>query len=489
MKLEVIWGNRKDAHEVPPHANLFSVLQENYAPLAEFPWNMGEFHTDCGGHGRCGKCSLLWERGIAEYQGKVVLGRGQSLLACQVFLLSDGTVRLTGQQKPALPEEEAWEKRPEEAGRTKEVEGDAETAAEEKDACGCGIAVDIGTTNLKFAKVRLLDGAVLKTYQCRNSQGSYGADVMARITAACKGDAGKLTALMHSDIKRGLNKLFPLPKQNPRRLSFVCNTTMLSLLCGFPLDGMREHPFMPHCLKVPQKEWNGAAVCFAPCAGAFIGGDIVAGLAVLPWEKEPLLLIDLGTNGELVLGTKEKLLAVSVAAGPAFEGGGWEMGTSALAALAEAYRNGAVDETGLLLEPYFETGYPFYADDGSCAGILTQSAVRDLQLAKAAVRAGVEYLLSKSPFGMPSRAFLAGSMGNLREEDCIEIGMLPECFSGKTEFLGNTALAGAVRMLMDASAYDAMEELAERIEEHELAGWDGFGESYLSYLNLPKKEG
>lgn len=482
MKLEVVWGNQKDVHEVMPHVNLFHVLQEKYALLPEFPWNTEGFRTDCGGNGRCKKCNVLLEGGIAEYKGKVVFGKGQSLPACQIFLLSDGTVRLSGQPQFALPEGRVQKK------ETKEAEEETKEEAAEKDSCGCGIAVDIGTTNLKFAKVRLLDGAVLKTYQCRNSQGSYGADVMARITAACKGDQEKLTALVHSDIKKGIEALFALPEQRPRKISFVCNTTMLSLLCGFPLDGMREHPFTPHCLKVPQKEWNGAAVCFAPCAGAFIGGDIVAGLAVLPWEEKPLLLIDLGTNGELVFGTREKLLAVSVAAGPAFESGGWEKGTSALAALAEACRNGAVDETGLLSEPYFETGYPFYAEDGSRAGTLTQSAIRDLQLAKAAVRVGVEYLLSKSPFGMPHKIYLAGNMGNLKEEDCIEIGMLPECFLGKTEFLGNTALAGAIRMLTDASAYDAMKELAGRIEEHELAGWEGFGESYLDYLNLPEKK-
>lgn len=482
MRLEVIWGNRKDVHEVPPHANLFRVLWENYALLEEFPWNSGEFRTDCGGNGRCGKCSILWESGLAECEGKVILGRGQKLPACHLFLLSDGVVRLSGQPESAQPEEKVWEK------RTEEAEKDTETEAEEKDAHDCGIAVDIGTTNIKFAKVRLLDGAVLKTYQCRNSQGSYGADVMARIDVACGGEAGRLTALVHSDIKKGLDALFPLPEQGLQKISFSCNTTMFSLLCGFPLDGMREHPFTPYCLWIPQKEWNGATVYFAPCAGAFIGGDVVAGLAVLPWEEEPLLLIDLGTNGELVLGTREELLAVSVAAGPAFEGGDWKMGTSALAALAEAYRSGVVDETGLLSEPYFETGYPFYAADGSCAGILTQSAVRDLQLAKAAVRAGVEYLFSRSPFGMPNKVYLAGGMGNLREQDCIEIGMLPECFSGKTEFVGNTALAGAVRMLTDTSACDAMKEFAGRIKEHELAGWEGFGESYLNYLNFPEKK-
>lgn len=480
MRLEVIWGNHKDVHEVLPRASLFRVLKENYEFLEEFPWDTGEFRTDCGGHGRCGKCSILWESGLAEYQGKIVFGRGQSLLACQVFLLSDGAVRLPVQPESALPEGKAQEKREEEEER--------DTGTEEEDSCDCGIAVDIGTTNLKFAKVRLLDGAVLRTYECRNSQGSYGADVMERITAACKGDAEKLAALVRSDIEKGLDKLFPSSGRPTRKVSFACNTTMLSLLFGFPVDGMREHPFAPYCLKVPQKEWHGAAVCFAPCAGPFIGGDIVAGLAVLPWEEEPLLLIDLGTNGELVLGTKERLLAVSVAAGPAFESGDWRMGTSALAALAEAYRNKAVDETGLLLESYFETGYPFYAEDGSCAGILTQSAVRDLQLAKAAVRTGVEYLLSKSPFDMPNKVCLAGGMGTLREEDCIEIGMLPECFLGRTEFFGNTALAGAVRMLADASAYNAMEKLAEKIEEHELAGWDEFGESYLRYLDLPEKK-
>lgn len=469
MKLEVIWGNQRDILEVPPRSNLFYVLREKYALLEGFPWNKGEFRTDCGGNGRCGKCNVIWERGLAEYQEKVLFGRGQSLSACRLFLLSDGTVRLPEQRTSDLSSALSNEKTGQEV------------------SCDCGIAIDIGTTNLKFAKVRLLDGVILKTYSCRNSQGSYGADVMARITAACQGDAEKLMMLVRSDIKRGMDALLPLPEQNLQKLSFACNTTMLSLLCGFPLDGMREHPFTPYCLEVPQKEWNNAAVYFAPCAGAFIGGDIVAGLTAVPWGDEALLLIDLGTNGELVFGTKEKLLAVSVAAGPAFESGDWAAGTSALAALAKAYRTDAVDETGLLSEQYFETGYPFFADDGSLAGVLTQSAVRDLQLAKAAVRTGIEYLLSKNASVPPQHVYLAGGMGSLNERDCIDIGMLPEHFAGKTQFVGNTALAGAVRMLTDASVYHDMKEFATRIEEHTLAEWEAFGERYLEYINLPKK--
>ncbi|MGN0506160.1 MAG: ASKHA domain-containing protein [Lachnospiraceae bacterium] len=495
MKLEIIKENNRTVYEVPPRANLFLILREKYAGMEASEGENWTIRSDCGGNGRCGKCSVILESGLAEYQGTIVSGKGQSLLSCRTVLCSDCVVRLPGEKVSEEKSEEKVYRRPVPARSVCKPQEENAGQGEEY-----GIAVDIGTTNVKFAKVRLPDGEVLTSYACKNSQGAFGADVMSRIRAACDGEEEKLTALVQGDIRKGIGTLLSLPEAQKgekaeqlwnrrlRRLSVACNTTMLSLLCGFPLDGMQEHPFTPYCLRVAEKEQSGIAMRFAPCAGAFIGGDIVAGLAALPLHEEVFLLIDLGTNGELVLGTKERMLAVSVAAGPAFESGDFAEGTSALAAFAEAYRSGAVDETGLLSEEYFETGYPFVTADGKCAGVLTQRLIRDLQMAKAAVRTGVEYLL-KSAGVMPDKVYLAGGMGSIAEQDCIELGMLPGSFFGKTEFVGNTALAGAIRLLLEDDAEVKMQKLASRIEEHDLAEWGEFEERYLGNLNLPERVG
>ncbi len=366
-----------------------------------------------------------------------------------------------------------------------------------------GLAVDIGTTNIKMARVHLEDALVERTVSVKNSQSSFGADVMARILAACEGNGPELQHRVTEDIRQGVRLLFPeglhapAEEGNPAEgkscpMAIAGNTTMFSLLCGFPVDGMREYPFMPYCT-----EADGILLPrlgtprLAPCAGAFIGGDVVAGLAHvfhLPENtKAPdnvVLFIDLGTNGEMVIGTREDLLAVSAAAGPAFEGGDFREGSSAVEALAKAYEEGIADETGLLCEPYFESGYSFIKND-VFMGVLTQTAIRYLQMAKAAIRTGVEYLLKE--YGRtPDKVYLAGGMGVVSPESCYTIGMLPKELAGKTEFLGNTALQGTVRLLTEKTAGEEMRSLAKRIRAHNLAEWAEFQTRYVEAMNLSK---
>ena len=349
----------------------------------------------------------------------------------------------------------------------------------------CGIAIDIGTTNIKMVRVDVETGESKGEYQVKNSQREYGRDVLSRIQHACMGRAEELSELVRNDIVYGLQEL---KAEAGEPIAVACNTTMMALLCGDDVCGMQEYPFTPKRLVIPEKP----GVRIAPAAGAFIGGDVVAGLSVLPSAAKSFLFIDLGTNGEMVLSTKEHTLAVSAAAGPAFEYMVDAAGSMLLQALCEAYEAGIVDETGLLSEEWFENGYLWRSKDETNSFLLTQQKIRDLQLAKAAIRTGVEYLLETYE-ALTGRAavleavYLAGGMGVVSEEACLCIGMLPEGFRGKCRFLGNTALKGAVKLLTKPDSLKEMQALAKQIQVHNLAAWNEFNERFVEHINFPEK--
>lgn len=350
-----------------------------------------------------------------------------------------------------------------------------------------GMAVDIGTTNIKMAKVCLTTGDILSEYQCKNSQRQFGTDVLSRIRHACEGKRELLTELIRQDISKG-RKALDLSEQAP--VAIACNTTMMALLCGDPVEGMQEFPFQAERLYIPEQR----GVRVAPAAGAFIGGDVVAGLSVLPKKPETFLFIDLGTNGELVLKGNAGTLAVSAAAGPAFEYMVDASGSQLLEVLQEAYQTGKVDETGLLEDPWFENGYLWKSPDGTQKFLLTQKKIRELQLAKAAIRTGVDYLLQsyKERTGdcvEPEVVYLAGGMGVVSEEACLRIGMLPENMRGRCCFLGNTALQGAIRLLLEPESMQQMRHCAGGMEVHNLAAWEEFNHRFVENINFPHLNG
>ena len=346
-----------------------------------------------------------------------------------------------------------------------------------------GMAVDIGTTNIKMAKVCLTTGEILSEYQMKNSQRQFGTDVLSRIRHACEGKRELLTALVRQDISTGMREL-GISEQEP--VAVACNTTMMALLCGDSVEGMQEFPFKAERLYISGQP----GVSLAPAAGAFIGGDVVAGLAVLPKEPEPFLFIDLGTNGEMVLKGEDCTLAVSAAAGPAFEYMVDASGSQLLEVLQEAYETGKVDETGLLQEPWFENGYLWKNSDGTQEFLLTQKKIRELQLAKAAICTGVEYLLQnyEERTGVcvePEVVYLAGGMGIVSEEACLCIGMLPKSMRGKCRFVGNTALQGAIRLLLEPESMKQMGQCAKGMEVRNLAAWEEFNNRFVENINFP----
>jgi uncharacterized 2Fe-2S/4Fe-4S cluster protein (DUF4445 family) len=356
------------------------------------------------------------------------------------------------------------------------------------------IGADIGTTTIAMACVSP-EGVVCDTYVGLNPQGEYGRDVLSRIVAAEDPQAAEaMRASVLGFLEEGVRYFLGDVIPDDLRMSIACNMTMKYLLLGRNPKELGKAPF--HAAN-PGRE--GVRVCgieaeVLPGFSAFVGGDLYAGRLAAAWEKfggadtagarpggeialeerapeekppaHRTLLVDLGTNGECLLWDDSQICGCAAAAGPAFEGGAGRgvWGADLVHFLAELRREGVLDETGLLADPYFDEGILI-------GGIrMTQKEIRDLQLAKSAIAVGVQTLVGEG--GMPDRVVLAGGFGYfLQPEDAITIGLLPEDFAGKILPGGNTALKGAILDASDITvtpegkALDAMGRLLAGMEE------------------------
>ena len=494
----------------------------------------------CGRNGRCGKCKVRVLSGTASVSSadrKFFTDRQLEegwRLSCTLVPDEDLCIYLEASDEAEMEVISSFR---EESKRTVGVQ-----------KTELAVAIDIGTTTIAF---QLLDaeGNVQETETCLNSQRRFGADVVARIQAATDGNAGLLRESIREDLQRGIVTLVRRTGGDLSQIKTIviaCNTTMSHLLLGYDCAGLGVYPYTPvnistirgvaeEMLGIPSK----AEVVVIPGISTYVGGDIVSGLYACDFEQveKVSLLVDLGTNGEMALGNRKKLLVTSTAAGPAFEGGNLTWGTGSVAgaicsvgirgntdnadtrqeetgirlqsgyivytgtvrnqspmgicgtgaveSIAELLRVGLLDETGLLDEEYFEEGFPLAENADRETIVLTQKDIRELQLAKSAVRAGIETLLLR--YGVTKeqvdRVYLAGGFGyRLDVEKAIAIGMLPEEFAGKVEAVGNSSLAGVVKFLRETEAEKKLQELVEISEEIGLAEDGDFNEFYMEYM-------
>ena len=346
---------------------------------------------------------------------------------------------------------------------------------------------DIGTTTIAMQLRNLWDGSVPDTYTCLNPQRIYGADVLSRIQAAeAPLVKAKLKEAVQEAICSGLKQFEELLSSKAETEEELCglviaaNTTMVHLLLGYDTDGLGHAPFMPVTLSEIRTELFNIDTMILPGVSAFVGGDIVAGIHALSMHKrkELTLLLDLGTNGEMVLGNREGLLATATAAGPAFEGGTDNHGTDLMALTARLLQEGILDTTGLMQEPYFTEGI-------TIGGVrLTQQYIRHLQLAKSAISTGICILCRK--YGLKDlssieRVWLAGGMGYyLDPAAAAKIGLLPEELKERTVAVGNAALEGAFSYALDPAG-------CPKIADFNLAKEEDFSDSYIAGMNLKRR--
>lgn len=369
------------------------------------------------------------------------------------------------------------------------------------------VATDIGTTTIVMQLRSMETGEVLDTFRCVNPQRKYGADVLSRIQAAeeMPGAAETMQKEVLAVLERGLEQFGSTDESvTPGKkggnslihgMVIAANTTMVHLLMGYPVDTLGKAPFTSEYLKEIRTTIAGVDTVIMPGISAFVGGDIVAGLYAYSSQapeatQENFLFLDLGTNGEIVLGNRERMLATATAAGPAFEGrldaNVW--GADGVRFLAKLLEEGFVDETGLLAEEYFEEGISI----GST--VMTRDDVRSIQLAKAAVCAGINVLCKKMEADRIDRVYLAGGFGYfLNPRDAVKIGLIPEELEEKCIAIGNAALEGAFcygrerfrrNIEMSEQAVKKAEELIGKTEICNLANTPEFEKIFIESINL-----
>lgn len=348
------------------------------------------------------------------------------------------------------------------------------------------ICTDIGTTTVAMVCIDT-DGEALNTYVCLNPQGKYGSDVLSRIRAAK--DAGALDEMKKSItevLEAGVKKFIRENDLSGQIDMYVsCNTTMTYLLMGYDPAELGEAPFTATHIKGESFVMNvmgtEISATVLPGFSAFVGSDIYSGIlaADLCASDKYRLLCDLGTNGEIALGNKDHLYVTATAAGPAFEGGpckgiwGADMIRLTSVLLKEEY----ADESGLLKEPWFTDGI----DIGNVH--ITQESIRALQLAKAAMNAGITIICKKAditPDDIES-CILSGGFGvHLDPADAAYIGLIPDELTGRCKGGGNTALIGAY-------SFAEGKRVSQTPEVINLAMEEGFNELYTSAINFPEK--
>lgn len=517
--------------------------------------------ADCGGRGSCGKCRIRVIKGRMGItpQDKTIFSeeelRQGYRLACMAYPTENCTIQagrvdtsdwtvvtesalnestlngydlngsaLKGEdfqrvEKEAIPDRKALRKVISDREALPDV---TLTGKDER----LGIAIDLGTTTLAFALVALRTGKILRTHTAVNPQRLYGTDVISRIKASAEGRGKLLMVSIREALYKGSRILTDAAGRGfnfVEKIVISGNTTMLHLLMGYPCDSLGSYPYLPFkagTIHTTFRELFGngisVPVTLLPGISAFIGGDVTAGLLACGYDRaeKPCLLIDLGTNGEMAIGNRERILTASTAAGPAFEGGNISCGTGSIPGAisrvsiangkprfetmgsqppigicgtgvielaAELLKAGLMDGTGLLAEPYFGRGYPV-------AGFFfTQKDIRELQLAKAAVRAGMETLIKLYgiTYGELHKVYLAGGFGyriNLDKAVCI--GLLPEELIGKTVPAGNTSLAGVILSLTEDAAPNRMDRILSAAEEIHLANEEGFEDLFIGSMNF-----
>ncbi len=441
----------------------------------------------CGGEGKCRKCRVRFLSGASDpvKEEEEVFSRKE---------LSEGW-RLACRRRLEKNCEIFIESRQEEArGAQRESCFEKNFPGREQDRLleNLGIAIDLGTTNLVMQLVDLGEGRILSAYQAANRQGIYGGDVISRIKASNEGKREELQSIAREGLLKGIYALTEGHRRKISRISIGANTTMVHLLLGYSCRTLGTHPFRPVNLapvsttyrELLEDGGQDAEVWIFPGISAFLGGDLAAGLYALEvWKREkPVMLVDLGTNGEMALAFGGRILGASAAAGPAFESGGAKRGSEALELIWRLKEEGLMDETGRLKEPYFSKGV-----EVSGGGRYSQRDIRELQLAKAAVRAGMETLLWEAGLGYEEveEVYLAGAFGcGVDIRKAAGIGLLPGVLAERVSPAGNTCLKGAVKVLLDPRGKEEVLEAAKAVLEVSLWESRKFQEFYMEHMGF-----
>ena len=500
----------------------------------------------CGGTGLCGKCRVILSGTIPEPTSKEKkifseeeLSSGFRL-ACQAKASGGMEVTIPAQDSQSIKVLDTFEN-----------SNNTYTASHGDD--GSGIAVDIGTTTIVVYLVNLGTGMTLAATSAINPQTSFGADVISRISYIGD-DPDKLSQLQRAVTKRInslIKEVFSKTGRKPSAkdsMAVAGNTTMEHIFAGVSPESIGRSPFEPQfydSLELEASELGinaekGVKVKLLPNIYGFVGGDIVSGIIYtgMHKSKELSLLVDIGTNNEMVLGNNDFMLCCSAAAGPALEGAKIKMGMRAapgaidsvkkngrgisittigdmppvgicgsglVDAISELLKAGVITESGRFadeeeLEEHLSSRFKgkkgkdfsfILAAEGEYGSNpevgITQKDIREIQLAKGAIAAGAQILLDVAGKKLDDikSVYLAGAFGNYIDiENAVRISILPDVPRERIHPVGNSAGAGVCLMLKDPSLWDTAADIIKRAEHIELASHKDFQEIFIGNMSF-----
>lgn len=464
--------------------------------------------TDCGGRGTCGKCKVR------------LLKDDKEVLACKTPAEEGMEIEISNSN---LPDNEMIVE-----DRNSELKYKPDRQEE-----GIVGACDIGTTTVVCHLIDVKTGEILKTTSAANDQRRFGADVVSRISAA-----NDKNELLHQDIIRQIKSMFIDITDGKvlKKVYAAGNTVMSHFLIGESPAKIGRAPFMPD--ELFGKSFGRTDFCdelyIFPAVSGYVGGDITAGVMAAVNPDKMTLFLDIGTNGEMVLGKGEEYFCCATAAGPAFEGAEIEMGMSASkgaidrvwiedkkichsvigdvsatgicgSGLVDAVKVcldiGILDNSGEIKNIFnIENSYKSYVgsvyedeeDDDLCIHLsptvyILQEDIRKLQLAKSAIATGIQVLMDEA--GVTSEQIdevvLAGGFGNYIDvESAAAIGLLPQELLGKTVGAKNAAGAGAINAAISEEAWLESQKLAKQMKYIELSKHERFEELFIHNMNF-----
>ena len=424
----------------------------------------------CGGKGICGSCKIKLLKGELpvdpiqqKKMDKLKLG-GEWRLACFCSAETDLTLEITQFENIILADNSTFTFKP---------------------LQGFGVAVDLGTTTIVAQLVNLENGHVLESVSEINPQTKYGGDLISRIQHCLDGKQEELQQAIRLKIGKMISTMLSNHQVEVVEVVLVGNTVMHHIFSGLSVSPLSFYPFHSPFLELQKfssaaLKWNlpeNAGIKFSPSIGSFVGSDILAGIAAtrMAENEKYSVLIDLGTNGEIVIGNRERIVCASTAAGPAFEGAKISQGMRATTGAISSVEfennklnihvignvqakgicgSGLIDVIAMLLNRE-EIGLFGEINSGADSVQLTknvsllQQDIREFQLAKAAIATGVQVLMNRLniSFADIEHVYIAGGFGNfLNIRNVIRTGLI-ECEAEKIIKFGNTALIGAKMFL------------------------------------------
>ena len=440
----------------------------------------------CGGTGRCLGCKVKVMSDDESLNGTV--------LACKCIPKAAFTVELDSEEGMYIPADEGQLP-------SKHVIGIA--------------AIDLGTTTVTVSIIDEKSGETVESISFVNPERSFGADLISRIKSSNDGNLVEMSSRIRNSIKEFIDKY------SVSRAVISGNTTMNHILNGISCEDLGIAPFVTSIKDFIVSDLVCDETICMPPVSAFIGGDIVSGIYALDMDKDSdiNILIDLGTNGELVIGNKDGFIATSTSAGPAFEGGELNSGvasipgaissvniingfarvktignlpaigvcgTGAIETVSELLKNHIIDANGTLSAEFIDEGYPLVMRSHADKLLFTQEDIRAVQMAKAAICSGIEIMTSLygCDYNNIKNVYVAGGFGvTMDVTKATAIGLIPKELEAKIIPVGNSSLKGAKKFALNTD-FDRIRDILNKIKEKNLASNESFEARFIDNLNF-----